>query len=117
MSIVRRFKTGIYSVSRPGQGTYQDGTYISGPMENIHVVGSLQPTNARELKIEEEGTRLKQYYIMYSDDPILVSNTKNLADSDRVTINRETFKVLSVEHWEGMRLAHYKSVLAREPEQ
>lgn len=117
MSLIGHFITGIYEVTRPGQGTYQNGMYLSGQDETFTLEGSLQPSSAAELKIMEEGTRLKQYYVFYTDEPLLLINTKTLSGSDRVTIDGASYKVLSIEPWKGVSLPHYKSILTREPEQ
>lgn len=116
MSLIPHFATGTYQVTRKGQGTYQDGFYIAGADETISMRGSLQPTTARELKIQEEGNRLRQYFNFFTDSPLVVTDTKTLSDSDRVTIDCDTFKVMSTEPWRGVDLPYYLSVLCREPE-
>lgn len=117
MSLVGRFLTGTYSVRRAGKGTYVRGEYQRGEEETIEVRGSLQPTNARELKIPEEGARLKQYFKFYTDQQILSIGTKNLSRADTVVIDGQTFKVWSVESWAGTALPYFMSILYREPEQ
>ena len=100
------------------QGSYINGFYVPGCQEEIEMMGSLQPTNPRELKLPEEGNRLKQYWKFYSDQPLYTNNTRSLANSDIVTINGETYKVMSVEIWQGhLDLPFYKSIVYREPEQ
>jgi len=116
-SPVQRFASGTYKVCRFGAGKYIDGFYEQGKLEEICVKGSLQPTNARELKIPEEGARLKQFWKFYTDQPIVTIGTRRLSKADVVTINGETYKVWSQEIWQGFRLAHYKAILYREPEQ
>ncbi len=119
MSLIDRFMTDTYSVTRNTSGTYDKGFYVPGPKECIQVEGSMQPTNARELKLPEEGNRLKQYWKFYTDKPILTNNTRTLANSDIVVVNGDTYKVMSVEPWQGLGvdLPHYLSILYREPEQ
>ena len=118
MSLISRLSRGTtFKITRKGQGTYQNGFYIAGADETLVVEGSMQPTTAAELKIEEEGTRLKQYYKFFTDQPILTINTQTLSDSDRVTIDGATYKVLGVAHWRALDLSHYVSTLVREPEQ
>jgi len=116
-SIVERFISGTYRVKRSGPGTYLEGFYRAGDQEEFLVRGSLQPTNARELKLSEEGSRLKQYWEFYTDKPIVSINTKTLSKSDTVVINDETYKVLSQEIWQGFGLTYYKATISREPEQ
>lgn len=101
------------------QGEYQGGFYVPGPTQTIQVRGSLQPTNARELKLPEEGNRLRQYFKFYSDQPLIAIDTKTLADSDRIQINGESYRVMSVEIWQGVYvpLPYYMSILYREAEQ
>lgn len=116
-SLVERFLTGSYTISRKGPGFYKDGFYQPGRDQAVTVRGSLQPLSPREIKFVEEGDRLKQLFKMYSDAPLLVDNTKTLAGADRVYINGERYKVISVENWDGTDIPYFKSVLAREPNQ
>lgn len=115
--MIGRFMTGTYTVSRKAAGYYKDGYYQHGPDEVVTVTGSLQPTNARELKLTSDGGRLRQYWKFYSDQPLVTINTKTLAGADVVTINGDKFKVMSVESWQHVDLPYYKSILYREPEQ
>lgn len=119
MSLIERFLTGTYQVTRSTGGTYVNGFYQAGRTQTITMMGSLQPTNARELKLPEEGNRLKQLWKFYSDQPLLNNNTVSLGNSDIVLINGDTYKVMSVEIWQGVHvdLPYYKSILSREPEQ
>ncbi len=117
MSIVGMFLTGEYRVERSRGGTYRKGRYVEGGKETITVMGSLQPLNARELKLVSEGTRLKQLFKFYTDQAILAINTKELAKADIITINGETYKVISTENWAGTEIPYFKSIVSREPEQ
>jgi len=74
MSLIGRFLTGEYAVTRTTIGSYVRGRYTPGPVETIQVCGSMQPTSARELKLPEEGNRIKQCYKFYTDAPILVDS-------------------------------------------
>ena len=117
MTLIEHFLTGSYTIRRRTPGYYKEGIYHGGPDEEIQVRGSMQPVNARELKIVSEGVRLKQYYKFYTDAPILAINTKTLANADVVEINGETFKVMSVENWLGTAFPYFKSIIYREPQQ
>ena|ERR1051325_12214126 len=117
MTLISRFMTNTYVVTRRGPGTYVHGIYEPGTEETIEVLGSLQPLSPRELKLPEEGTRLKQYFKFYTDQPILPVNTKTLAGSDLVTVDGETFKVMSVESWAGTTFPYFLSILSRESTQ
>ena len=118
MSIVDAFQTDVYKVTRSGPGGYTSrGRYEPGTAETIEVGGSLQPTNARELKIPEEGARLKQYFRFYTEEPVFTIGTKTLRRADVVTINDETYKIWSVEPWTGTDMDYFMAILYREPEQ
>lgn len=117
MSLISRFLTGDYTVIRSSKGTYVKGRYVPGPKETIDVSGSLQPTNARELKLSEEGNRVRQYWKFYTDAPVVVINTKTLADSDRVLVNGESYRAMSLTLWQNTNLDYFMTVLWREPEQ
>jgi hypothetical protein len=117
MSLVGRFLTGSYKVRRTSKGYYVKGRYVAGPVEEIIVDGSLQPTSARELKLPEEGNRLKQYFKFYSDEPILTDSMATLAKGDVVTIDGEEFRAMSLTPWKDTDLDYFMTILWREPEQ
>ena len=120
---IGHFLNGEYEVTRSTGGYYKDGYYVENEPETITIIGSLQPLNPREDKMPEEGERLKQMFKFYSTEPLLTLNTKSLAESDVVTINGDTFKVVAVEKWSnefgfgGVDFPHYKTLLQREPQQ
>jgi hypothetical protein len=117
MSLIGRFLTGEYKVIRSGPGTYEKGRYVPGRKEEIMVWGSMQPTSARELKLQDEGNRLKQFWKFYTDEPVLVNSMKTLADSDHVIINGDSYRAMSLTQWQGTDLDYFMTILWRDPEQ
>lgn len=109
--------TGEYTVKRMKRGTYVRGRYVPGPVEEIKISGSLQPSSARELKLPEEGNRLKQYYKLYSDQPVLVNSMATLADSDIVEIDGEEYRAMALTTWKHTDLDYFVTVVWREPQQ
>ena len=117
MSLIDRFITNCYKVERMRAGTYVDGFYVPGCLEEIEIMGSLQPMNARELKQPEEADRLRQWFKFYSDKPVFTDNVRTLAKSDVVTINGDRYRVMSSEIWQGhLDLPYYMAIMYREPE-
>lgn len=117
MSLVQRFMTGEYKVVRSTKGTYVRGRYVDGKKQTITVSGSLQPSSARELKLPEEGNRLRQYFKFYTDEPICVDNMATLAEGDIVTINGDEFRAMGLTPWQGTDLDYFMTALWREPQQ
>ncbi len=117
MSLTQRFMTGEYVVLRSKRGTYVRGRYTAGEPEEIKVDGSLQPSNARELKLPEEGNRLRQYFKFYTDQPVVVNSMATLSRGDKVVINGEEFRAMALTTWQGTDLDYFMTVLWREPEQ
>jgi hypothetical protein len=117
MTLIGHFLTGRYVVQRTSKGTYNRGRYYPGPIETVHVRGSLQPSSARELKLPEEGNRIKQYWKFYSNEKLVVDSNATLAEGDIVTINSETYRAMAVTRWEHVDLPYYMTALWREPEQ
>ena len=109
--------TGEYVVLRSKKGTYVRGRYTAGPPEEIKVDGSLQPSNARELKLPEEGNRLRQYFKFYTDQPVVVNSMATLSRGDKVIINGEEFRAMALTTWQGTDLDYFMTVLWRETEQ
>lgn len=117
MTLVQRFMTNSYTVVRTLRGKYVKGFYEPGPTQTIQVSGSLQPTNARELKLPEEGNRLKQFWKFFTDQPVLVNSMATLADSDKVMVNGESYRAMALTTWQGTDLDYFVTILWREPEQ
>lgn len=118
LSLIDSFMTGAYTVKRQKPGYYHDGFYQGGGTdEEVKIKGSMQPLSGREIKMVEEGYRLKQLFKFYSDKSLSVIDTKGLKDTEVVMINNERFRVISVERWMGTSLDYFKSILAREPQQ
>lgn len=117
MTLIGRFLTGEYKVIRSGPGTYVKGRYVPGKKQMLKVCGSMQPRTAREVKLPEEGNRLKQFYAFYTDEQVLTNSLATLADPDVLIVNGETYKAMAPLHWQGTDLDHFMTVIWREPEQ
>jgi hypothetical protein len=119
MSLIGRFLTNEYTVKRMGCGSYVQGEFVPGTLETLQVMGSMQPLNPRELKMVEEGTRIRQYFKFYTDQPLMVASERSLANSDKISVNGDWYKAMSVEPWQGIHvdLPYYKTIIYREPEQ
>jgi hypothetical protein len=117
MTLIQRFLTNRYTVIRKGPASYVRGNYVPGKSTILKVWGSMQPTSARELKLPEEGNRLRQYWKFYTDEPILLNSAKTLSDSDHVIINGDSYRAISRIQWEGTNLDYFMTILWREPEQ
>lgn len=117
MTLVGRFLTGQYVVTRSGPGGYARGRWVPGPTEKITVSGSMQPKSARELKLPEEGNRIKQFWAFYTDARIVTGNPATLADADYVTINGEQYRAMAPLQWQGTDLDYFMTILWREPQQ
>lgn len=117
MSLIQRFMTGSYQVRRSTRGTYVKGRYLEGPVEELTVSGSMQPSNARELKLADEGNRLRQYFKFYSDAPILMNSMATLSKGDKIFIDGDEYRAMGVTNWKHTDLDYFMTVLWREPEQ
>lgn len=117
MTLIQRFMTDTYTVIRSTGGQNVKGRYVPGPTEEIQVEGSLQPTSGREVKLPEEFARLHQIFKFYTDVRICSISAVTLADADRITINGEKYRAMSIDPWQGTDLDHFKSLVWREPQQ
>lgn len=120
MTLIDSFLTATYTVTRSGGGSYVNGNWVPAATSTVEVKGSLQPMSMREAKLQaEEGERLTDMFKFYADQQLIpLDRADNLKDSDIVTIDGETYKVLGVEKWQGLRvdLPHYKHTLRRNPQ-
>lgn len=116
-SLIGAFLTGDYKVLRSGPGRVVKGRYHYGPPEELRVAGSMQPSTARELKLPEEGNRLKQFWRFFTDEPIVLNSMSSLADSDRVVIDGEEYRAMARTRWQNTDLDYFETILWREPSQ
>lgn len=117
MSLIDSFLTDDYDVERSAPGTYVNGRYVPGAREKLKVCGSLQPTSAREIKMPEEGNRLKQYWKFYTDEKILLNNPATLSDSDHIMVNGESYRAMASTQYQGTDLDYFMTIIWREPQQ
>lgn len=117
MTLIDRFLTHELKVKRSTSGTYIKGRYVAGPEEVVVVCGSLQPSSARELKLPEEGNRLKQYWRLFSDQPVLLNSMATLSKGDKVEIDGEQYRAMSRMTWQNTDLDYFETILWREPSQ
>lgn len=87
------------AVFRVGTRIPQDKMYEDGKPYPIHedefqIVCNVQPMNARDLLLVEEGDRYKEQYWVFTN-----KLQRPLADNDRVVRNCANYQVQSVEDW------------------
>jgi hypothetical protein len=117
MSIVGRFQTGEYEVTRHGKGTYIRGRYEEGETTVLRISASKQPATGRDIQQLSEGERIGQHWKLYTDVQLQISTQKGLATADRVLIDGESFKVMSCEPMLGLgAISYFKSIVWREPQ-
>jgi len=122
-SPIPNFTTGNYQVTRRTQGAFDRGRYVPGSPETLTIKGSLQPIGGRDIKQLQEGERIADHFTFYSDVAPSIIDTKTLGDADVITIDGETYRVVSVQGWgdqagfRGIDLPHFKTILKREPQQ
>lgn len=114
MSLVQEFATGYYTVRRYGAGSYVNGFYQAGTVEELSIQGSLQPTRGKDTLVLPEGFRFRQSFNFYSDDALTTASQVGLKLADRVLVDGVPFVVMTSEKWQGVDLPYSKAILVRE---
>lgn len=113
-SLISAFLTDTYTVRRMATaGTYVDGHYVAGRGREFPVKGSLQPLSAREVLQLPEGERVRAAFKLYTDTLLQTSRESGERQADTVVVRGESYKVMSIERWDGTRIPYFKAVLAR----
>ncbi len=101
-------------VERRQPGGYNEkGIYEQQQAEQIYVLASVQPLNAKDseqlTKAGIEGNRTARLIKLYTDVPLLFENEDNTSVADYVLWKDKRWKVILCEPWQSNVISHYKS--------
>lgn len=112
--MISSFATGTYAVKRPvTNGYYLEGVYQPSAIEEIQVVGSLQPLTPKEALLLPENERNKESFNLFTEVELFPASEDGLRVADLVLVNNEEFQVRSTEAWRNVDLPYFKSVIQR----
>ncbi len=105
--------TGTYNVSRPQGGTYVEGDWTPGTPTSFPIDASIQPLGGKDVQLLPQGFTVDGTRKLYTETFLQVGS--NAAKSDTLTIGTETWRVISVQHFDGgdALLSHYKAIIAK----
>lgn len=113
MSVVQNipdFRTGVYTVSRPGAGTVSAGVYTPGAATTFTIDAVVQPVG-HDLRVVPEGRRVEDVRRIYT-----VTLLRSTASGpDVVTIDGDPYEVFRVDGpWTMDGETHYVAYAARQ---
>ncbi len=115
LSALLFFQTGTYTVSRPGSGVYTDGVWVPAASSTFPIDASIQPAKGKDLQFLPEGFTIDGTKKLYTETMLQVGDSDS--QSDTVAIGSETWRVVTVEHFEGWDSnGHYKAMIAKTDE-
>ena len=113
--VISAFKTGTYTVTRTGGGTYSSGVYTAGSTSTFDITASVQPVSGRDLQVLPEGQHGNEVRVIYTTTELRTRNPTNAGD--KISIGSEDWEVFRFERWEafGLNLSgdHYRAFASR----
>lgn len=104
----------IIDVKRPSRNSIApDGTVVLGDPIDLTIRASIQPADKEQLEQNPYLRDFKQVYLLYSSEPLNVSNPESNEESDIVSIYGTEFEVISCEYWLNNIRSHYKIMIGR----
>lgn len=90
-----------------------EGAWVEGTSTDTEILASVQPANARDLQIIEEGLRQRDAIKVYTDDEALrTGNQHDGVSADEVIVDGISYQVQSVARQRAV-LPHYKAICVR----
>lgn len=108
-SVIDSFKTGDYTLKRPGAVSYVNGLAVAGATSSSTIAAVVTPLTGRELLRLPEGDRDKERLLVLSRSEMRTTGVGGKADL--ITINGEDYEVSSVEPWP--MFGFHKAVVTR----
>lgn len=114
-SPIQALTTHTVKLYRYLEGSWIEGKYEKGPVEEITIQGSLQPMRPNELQLLPEGRRTNQAMKFYTVEELRTGNQETGEASDLIEVDDLFFEVHAVEKWTlpGSENAHYKAILLK----
>jgi hypothetical protein len=110
-SVIDRFATGIYAVTRQELGAYdEDGRAIEGGMTELSIRASVQPVTGQELKVLPEARHGEELRAVYTTSPLRTHGPAGAAD--RLLIDGAVWEVIRAEEWPSHCCAYVARVVS-----
>jgi hypothetical protein len=101
------------TVTRFSTGKLIGGKLKASAKPTFKVTASVQPINGKEREFLAEGWRQSYVVKLYTKEKLLTSDDKKAQKADLLSIQGESFEVISVERNVGLGMDHYKVQAAR----
>ena len=99
-SVIDRFKTGTYTVTREATGSYVAGRWNAGVSSTFPVDACIQPVTGKDLQALPEGFHASNSKVMFSKVELKTVSEDPKMSADLVTVKGEDYQVLQVQDWE-----------------
>ncbi len=111
--VIKRFKTGDYTVTRRAAETYVAGirTPAGGFPTTFSIEASIQPVTGRDLRSLPEGQHADDTKIVFTVTELKTRSPSS--EPDVITYKGEPWQVIRVEDWEHWGSTHYRCMMAR----
>lgn len=113
--MLRLHKQTTLTVKR-NQGNYNaSGKWVAGSgADPITIECSFQPTTGADLNKLPSGYTSTEIKKIFTDTELKAEDEDNGVEADIINDGTHDWKVLNVQHWSELRLAHYEVLIGRE---
>lgn len=107
-SVIDRFATGLYTVTRQGLGSYdENGRVMTDEPSELAIRAAVQPVTGQELKVLPEARHGEELRAVYTTTPLRTHGPAGAAD--RLFIDGALWEVIRAEEWPS----HCRAYVAR----
>lgn len=111
LSVITRFATGTYTVTRTAAGGNTAGRYTAGATSTFSIVASVQPVTGRYLRVLAEGQRADEARLIFTSTELRTRTPTN--EPDLLAVDGETWEVFRVNRWQHLGETHYVVMASR----
>lgn len=112
-SVIDRFITGTYTVTRAAQETYDAaGNKVDGSETTFNIDAAIQPVTGRDLAQLPEGQRADETRLVLTKTELRTRLPGNAPDV--ITVGGETWTVFRVQRWDFEGSTHYQAWITRD---
>ena len=109
--LIPDLKNGTYTVTRSTPGAVTNGRKSASSSSTFTIEASEQPLSGRDLRALPEGERTDDKIKLYTETELRTRTGTHEADT--IVIGSYTYKVITVQTWNGLGSIYYKAIISK----
>jgi hypothetical protein len=98
-TVIDRFMTGTYTVTRMAADSYVDGLKVDGSTSTFTIRAGVQPATSQEIQMLPEGARTEETLTVYTSTALKTGGEGAATERDRISIDGGVWDVKAVQTW------------------